>query len=230
MADKDTKISDIGCRDRASGGLVFPDFLGGTADYVAVRLLGCLLVRDFYDAEGKYEGRSAVRIVETEAYDENDQASHAYHGKSERNKALFGPAGHAYVYQIHGIHFCMNIACNDDGFGAGALIRAVEPVSGIGFMEERRGRKGYELTNGPAKLCKALDIDKALYGHDLSQEPLRLAYAELGKRERAAATVRIGISKEVSRLRRFVIAGNPYVSQFSWTEKNLHRLPKEAKV
>lgn len=65
MADKDTKISDIECRDRASGGLVFPDFLGGTADYVAVRLLGCLLIRDFYDAEGKYEGRSAVRIVET---------------------------------------------------------------------------------------------------------------------------------------------------------------------
>lgn len=189
----------------------FPDFLGGTADEVARDLLGCYLVRDLETPRGVQ--RVKVRIVETEAYDENDPASHAYHGKSERNKALFGPAGHLYVYFTYGMHYCANIACNEDGFGAGALVRAVEPVEGVELIEDRRGMKGPNATNGPAKLCKALDIDKRLYSHDLRFDPLRLETGELRPDEQIEATPRIGISKATERLRRFIIEGNRYVSK-----------------
>ena len=112
----------------------FPnDILSGSADEAAIGLLGCLLIREFDDG-----GIAAARIVETEAYDQNDPASHAFHGRSERNAALFGPSGRAYVYISYGMHRCFNVSAGDDGFGAGALIRAVEPVQGIEIMRERR--------------------------------------------------------------------------------------------
>ncbi|MCI1901413.1 MAG: DNA-3-methyladenine glycosylase [Bifidobacteriaceae bacterium] len=194
--------------------LPFPNFLDENADVVAQRLLGCYLVRDLATGDGdSSSARVAVRIVETEAYDQNDPASHAYHGKSERNKALFGPSGHLYVYFTYGMHYCANIACFDDGFGAGALVRAVEPVEGTEIIEERRGMKGPNATNGPAKLCKALDIDKRLYSHDLRTPPLRLVAGDLAADEHVLATERVGISKATDRLRRFIIEGNPYVSK-----------------
>lgn len=153
-----------------------------------------------------------VRIVETEAYDQNDPASHAFHGKSERNKALFGPSGHLYVYFTYGMHYCANITCGSDGFGAGALVRAVEPVEGVEIIEARRGMHGPNATNGPAKLCKALDIDKRLYAHDLREPPVRLVAGGLNVGEKVEATARVGISKATERLRRFIIVGNPYIS------------------
>lgn len=185
------------------------DLLIHGADEAAAGLLGCLLVRDWPDGT-----RSAVRIVETEAYDQNDPASHTYHGRSERNRAMFGPAGHAYVYFTYGMHYCVNVTAGADGFGCGVLIRAGEPVEGIEHMRALRGgRTGVELTNGPAKLCQALAIDKSLYGHDLNNPPLRLVRASLREGERIARTPRIGISKATDRDRRLIIMGNPFVSK-----------------
>ena len=184
------------------------DLLIHGADEAAAGLLGCLLVRDWPDGT-----HSAVRIVETEAYDQNDPASHTYHGRSERNRAMFGPAGHAYVYFTYGMHYCANVTAGADGFGCGVLIRAGEPVEGVEHMRALRGgRTGVELTNGPAKLCQALAIDKSLYGHDLRMPPLRLVRASLREGERIACTPRIGISKATDRDRRLIIMGNPYVS------------------
>lgn len=207
----------------------FPDFLEGDAEEVARRLLGCYLIRTFdsplgHPVEQGSEGTAShvvVRIVETEAYDQNDPASHAYHGKSERNKALFGPAGHLYVYFTYGMHYCANVACGADGFGAGALIRAVEPVdekSREALLARRglvgaTGKRAANATNGPAKLCKALDIDKRLYSHDLHRPPLQLVSGSLLPGEKVQATERIGFSKAAEVLRRFVIEGNPYLSR-----------------
>jgi DNA-3-methyladenine glycosylase len=210
---------------------MFPQFLAQDADSVARALLGCHIVRILDDEPvdepvgahdaGRVSGRAdkhtperiVVRIVETEAYDQLDPASHTFHGKSERNRAMFGPAGHAYIYFTYGMHYCLNVTAATEGFGAGALIRAVEPVEGMEIIERRRGRKGADCVNGPAKLCKALDIDKTLYGHDLRLPPLSLEQAELRPGERIEVTPRIGISKAAERQRRFVIAGNPYLSR-----------------
>ena len=191
--------------------LVFPDFLDHPVEEAARMLLGCLIIRD-YESEGE---QARVRIVETEAYDQNDPASHAYHGRSARNNALFGPSGHMYVYFTYGMHYCMNISCQEDGFGAGVLIRACQPVQGLDLL--RSHRHGHhpdrELTNGPAKLCQALDIDKRNYGHDLRKPPIRLSTASLDRDETVTATPRIGISHAKETLRRFVITGNPYLSR-----------------
>lgn len=206
----------------------FPnDILSGSADEAAIGLLGCLLIREFDDG-----GIAAARIVETEAYDQNDPASHAFHGRSERNAALFGPSGRAYVYISYGMHRCFNVSAGDDGFGAGALIRAVEPVQGIEIMRERRfanrsgsrttvgNRKDVDLTNGPAKLCQAMGIDLKLYGHDLSTAPLYLERNALLEGERIAASPRIGISKAAERPRRFFIVDNPYVTKSPLNRRN----------
>lgn len=196
--------------DENGSGNAFPmELLTQGADLAAVGLLGCLLVRDWPDGT-----HSAVRIVETEAYDQNDPASHTYHGRSERNRAMFGPAGHAYVYFTYGMHYCVNVTAGADGFGCGVLIRAGEPIEGVEHMTQLRGgRTGAQLTNGPAKLCQALAIDKSLYGHDLRMPPLRLVRASLREGERIGCTPRIGISKAADRPRRLIIMGNPYVSK-----------------
>ena len=196
--------------DENGNGNAFPmELLTQGADHAAAALLGCLLVRDWPDGT-----HSAVRIVETEAYDQNDPASHTYHGRSERNRAMFGPAGHAYVYFTYGMHYCVNVTAGADGFGCGVLIRAGEPIEGVEHMTQLRGgRTGAQLTNGPANLCQALAIDKSLYGHDLRMPPLRLVRASLREGERIGCTPRIGISKAADRPRRRIIMGNPYVSK-----------------
>lgn len=186
---------------------MFPEFLEDDVDEVARRLLGCLLIRTIGGT------RVVVRIVESEAYDQSDPASHAYHGVSERNKTLFGPAGRLYVYFTYGMHYCCNISAGIDGFGAGVLIRAAEPLEGVGLIERRRGRTGPDCVNGPAKLCRALDIDRRLDGHDLREAPLVLAEESLKTGETLGATPRIGISKAKECLRRYVIGENPYLSR-----------------
>ncbi len=130
---------------------------------VARELLGQRLVR-LLDGQ-----RIAGRIVEVEAYiGEEDKACHAAPGRTARNAVMYGPAGHAYVYFIYGMHHCFNVVTEREGFPAAVLVRALEPVEGIDVMRARRqGHEGLELANGPAKLCYALGIDRALNGLDL---------------------------------------------------------------
>lgn len=155
-------------------------------------------------------------IVETEAYHQADAASHSYNGKTARTAAMFGQAGHAYIYFTYGMHYCFNVVTGPRGVGSGVLIRAVEPVAGQSLMAQFRGQSkdSRNLTNGPAKLCQAFNIDKTYYGHDLSKEPLflRPASRQLSKEE-IVATTRVGITKDTHRLWRFYIKDNPHVSK-----------------
>lgn len=177
------------------------------ADEAARRLLGCELVREL---DGQL---LRARIVETEAYDEDDPASHTHHGRSARNDAMFRSAGHAYVYLIHGIHHCMNVVCGFEGHGCGVLIRAVEPLTGLDVMRQRRRRDGVELTNGPGKLCQAMAITLPMSGHDLAEAPLTLVRGTPVRDEEVVTTTRVGISKNADAPRRFYLRGNPWVSK-----------------
>lgn len=206
---------------------MFPDFLENPSDVAAPLLLGCTLTRTITLNGEKH--KLVARIVETEAYDQDDPASHAFGGPSERNAAMFGPAGHLYVYVSYGMHHCCNVVCGPDGFGSGCLVRAVEPLEGVGVMLELReaGRAGKEqaerarkhplklrdLTNGPGKVCAALGIDKELYGHELTVEPLVLEFAPLLPGETIGRSPRVGISKNIDAPKRFFIEGNAFVSR-----------------
>lgn len=206
---------------------MFPDFLENPSDVAAPLLLGCTLTRTITLNGEKH--KLVARIVETEAYDQDDPASHAFGGLSERNAAMFGPAGHLYVYVSYGMHHCCNVVCGPEGFGSGCLVRAVEPLEGVGVMRELReaGRAGKEqaerarkhplklrdLTNGPGKVCAALGIDKELYGHDLTVEPLVLGFAPLLPGETIGRSPRVGISKNIDAPKRFFIEGNEFVSR-----------------
>lgn len=182
-------------------------WLNVPAEEAARRLLGCELVRN---SEGQ---EIRVRIVETEAYDQADEASHTFRGHSQRNDAMYKSAGHMYVYFTYGMHYCSNVVCGKEGYGSGVLIRAVEPLIGMNIIEQRRGVTGVNATNGPAKICQALDIDLTLSGHDLSLPPIRLLKRPALADQEITTSVRIGISKAVHELRRFYITGNAYVSK-----------------
>ena len=198
---------------------MFPDFLENPSDVAAPLLLGCTLTRTITLNGEKH--KLVARIVETEAYDQDDPASHAFGGPSERNAAMFGPAGHLYVYVSYGMHHCCNVVCDPEGFGSGCLVRAVEPLEGVEVMRELReaGRaykhplKLRDLTNGPGKVCAALGIDKELYGHDLTVEPLVLGFAPLLPGETIGRSPRVGISKNIDAPKRFFIEGNEFVSR-----------------
>ncbi|SRR5690606_25113669 len=183
------------------------EWLNVPAEEAALRLLGCELVRDINGSLLR------VRIVETEAYDQTDEASHTFKGMNNRNHAMFKSAGHLYVYIIYGVHYCCNIVCGGEGEGSGVLIRAVEPLEGQQSMKQRRGVAGVSLTNGPGKLCRALDIDLRFSGHYLLRPPITLIEKPpLDKRDITVGP-RIGISKAIHEIRRFYITNNPYVSQ-----------------
>lgn len=131
---------------------------------VAHLLLGKKLVRQINGLE------LAGMIVETEAYcGQADSACHAYRGKTLRNAVMFDEPGHAYVYFTYGMHYMLNLVTEAKGRPCAVLVRAILPLAGIEEMEARRKRKGAELTNGPAKLCQAFSIDKALNGWDLTR-------------------------------------------------------------
>lgn len=185
----------------------FPNFLDEHADVVARRLIGCELVREI---DGQHV---RVRIVETESYDQTDAASHSYRGKTPRTEVMFGPCGHLYVYFTYGMHYCCNVVCEPEGTGSAVLIRAVEPIEGINIIETRRGRKGKDATNGPAKLCQALGIDRAMNGHDLRTSPLRLEMGKTYDDAMIVQTTRIGISRAQGELRRYYLKDNHYVSK-----------------
>jgi DNA-3-methyladenine glycosylase len=148
------------------------------------------------------------RIVETEAYDRDDPASHSFAGPTQRNLAMFGPPAHAYVYLSHGIHWCLNFVCRESGHGAGVLIRALAPEQGIEQMMTRRGTQDLRnLCSGPGKLAQALGVTRAMNSAALDAPPFTL----LAPVEAAEVVVgpRIGISKAVDMPWRFGLAGSP---------------------
>lgn len=184
------------------------DFLAGPSVEVAPRLLGCHLVREL-------NGRRLVgRIVEVEAYSEEDEASHSFRGKTTRTAVMFGPPGRLYVYFTYGMHYCANIVTGNEGYGAGVLLRAIEPIEGEEYMAVNRGgMTGKNLTNGPAKLAQALMIDLSMGGHNLHEAPLQLVVQPPLAADSIVQTTRIGISKAADKPWRFYERGNPYVSK-----------------
>ena len=183
------------------------DWLNLPAEEAAKRLLNCELIREISGQELR------VRIVETEAYDQADEASHTYKGLTKRNQAMFSSAGHLYVYFTYGMHHCLNVVCGEDGVGSGVLIRAAEPIQGQEIIESRRGITGVKATNGPGKLCQALDVDLTFSGHFLANTPIKLIKKPALDDKDIVIGNRIGISKAVNELRRFYIADSPYVSR-----------------
>jgi len=169
-------------------------------------LLGAVLVCDTQN------GRCSLRIVETEAYVPGDPAAHAYRRETVRNRSLFLRGGHAYVYFIYGMYFCLNVSSEAAGVGAGVLLRAGEPLEGVELMRMRRPHaKTADLCRGPGKLATSLGITRLYDGVDLvAPGPLWLA-AGLPPAE-IRTSVRIGITKAVDRLLRFYEADSPFVS------------------
>jgi len=184
---------------------------------VAHDLLGRRLVRIL---EGT---RLSGRIVETEAYvGEEDEASHASPGLTERNASMYGPAGHAYVYLIYGMYHCFNIVTVREGFPAAVLVRALEPLEGLDVMRERRGpvgaRDSRKLTSGPGRLCQALVIDRRHDGADLCapETPLYLEPGDPPPDDVVTTSSRVNVRGDEAAVNapwRFYVEGNPYVSR-----------------
>jgi DNA-3-methyladenine glycosylase len=186
-----------------------PAFYDRAKEIVARELLGAVLERR------SPEGVAAGRIVETEAYlGPDDPACHAAAGLTKRNEALFGPPGTAYIYFIYGMHWCVNAVTRERGHGSAVLIRALEPLQGVSLMRARRGSvPEAELTNGPAKLCDALAIDRSLDGARLDRGPLRILSGEVLPDARVGVSARIGITLAADWPLRFYETQNPYVSR-----------------
>jgi len=201
----------------AAAHLVPRSFFNRDPRVVARALLGKLIVRR--------RGRSllAGRIVEVEAYlGADDLAAHAAAGRTARNSVLFGPPGHAYVYFIYGMYYCLNFSCLPDGVAGGVLIRALEPVAGLEEMARARGldfnsesvRDLRSLTSGPGRLCEAFGITRSRdNAKDAVSRRSDLQVMEDNyKPGKVAVTPRVGIVKSASLQLRYVIAENPFVS------------------
>jgi DNA-3-methyladenine glycosylase len=157
--------------------------------------------------------RLSGRIVETEAYPVGDAAGHAFRGETPSIRSLFLPHGHSYVYFTYGSCFMMNVSSETPGVGAGVLIRAVEPLEGISFMQRRRGTDRLrDLARGPGRLAQAMDIDKRLDGIDLCTSRKLWLGDSGGAAGVIGESIRIGITREVKKRYRFYERGNPCVS------------------
>ncbi len=170
-------------------------------------LIGKTLIRELWN------DRLSGRIVETEAYPAGDASGHAFRGETQSNHSLFLGPGHAYVHLNYGVAITLNVTSELPGTGAGVLLRALEPLEGISVMERRRGTKRLlDLARGPGRLTEALAIDLRHDGVDLCDVgPLWLG-AAVRPRGPIGTSVRIGITREADRLRRFYERGNPFVS------------------
>lgn len=206
-------MPDLAVPDQA-GGLLPRAFLSRPAQEVAPGLLGCVLEHE------TAEGIGAVALTEVEAYaGEVDPASHAYRGRTARNAVMFGPPGHAYVYFTYGMHFCVNVVCMPPGTASAVLLRAGQVVAGEALARRRRPAGGPErdLARGPARLCQALGINRALNGADLCDpaSPLRL---RPGMRSEGNVSVstgpRVGVRGGADVPWRFWLDGEPSVSVY----------------
>jgi DNA-3-methyladenine glycosylase len=187
-----------GASEKGAAGIDFQR----SAPIVARQLIGATLLLN---------GVGGV-IVETEAYDEAEPASHSFPGPTLRNSVLFGPPGRAYVYLSYGIHWCLNIACREAGHGAGVLIRAMEPTSGIATMKRRRHQTDIrKLCAGPGQLGQALAITRAVNGKRIDVRPFSLVPATV--RPKVVRGPRIGISKAIELNWRFGLSGSAFVSR-----------------
>jgi DNA-3-methyladenine glycosylase len=190
-------------------------FYEPSAALVAPQMLGHWLVHN------TPEGPVGGVIVETEAYLADDPACHAFRGETARNRSMFGPPGHAYLYFIYGNHWCFNAVCGARGVGEAVLVRAIEPVSGLGWMRARRRVAfDHQLTNGPGKLCAALGLDRSFDGVDLCDANSLVFIAENPDRRKLLAgqgavttSPRIGITKAAPLPLRFHLQGNIHVSR-----------------
>jgi DNA-3-methyladenine glycosylase len=180
-------------------------FFDRSVHVVARELIGCEL---------RFRGAGGV-IVETESYERDDPACHAYVGLTPRTATLFGPPGRAYVYLSYGIHTLLNFVCEPDGSAAAVLIRALEPVHGVEAMARRRRRAdARELCSGPGKLTEALEIGLEHNGASLTAPPFELrARSGAWRAVEVSTGPRIGISRATELPWRFCAAGSPYLSR-----------------
>ena len=152
------------------------------------------------------------RIVEVEAYDSDDPAAHGFRGRTLRNASMFGPPGQAYVYRSYGIHWCLNLVCEEEGSPAAVLIRALEPTVGLELMRERRGLDAAQLlAAGPGRLCEALGVTREYDGLSLAGPPFELRAPS--ERPQVVAGTRIGISVAAERPWRYAEAGSRWLSR-----------------
>jgi len=178
------------------------EFFARSVHEVAPELIGATLL---FDGVGG-------TIVEVEAYDQDDPASHSFRGMRPTTASMFGPPGHAYVYRSYGVHWCLNLVCAEAGRAEAALVRALAPTHGLEVMRERRGRDAERaLCSGPGKLCEALGITRAHDGLPLDEPPFELVARE--SRPELAVGTRIGITRAVEQPWRYGLAGSPFLSR-----------------
>ena len=178
------------------------DFFARSVHEVAPELIGATLLVD--DVGGT--------IVEVEAYDQEDPASHAYAGRTARNATMFGPAGHAYVYRSYGIHWCLNLVCGSRDDAEAVLVRALEPTAGIEVQQQRRRVEDLrKLCSGPGKLCQALAITGEHDGLALDRRPFQLK--ERYEVPQIVTGPRIGITRAVELPWRYGLRGSPFLSR-----------------
>jgi DNA-3-methyladenine glycosylase len=180
----------------------FARLLARSVHDVAPDLIGCTLLVD---------GVGGV-IVEVEAYDQEDPASHGFRGQTIRNRAMFGPPGQAYVYRSYGIHWCLNLVCEGEGAAAAVLVRALHPTDGLDRMRARRGAEDLRLLcSGPGKLCQALGVTGGHDGLPLDRPPFELLAARTPVE--VVSGPRIGITAAADRPWRYGLVGSPFLSR-----------------
>jgi DNA-3-methyladenine glycosylase len=177
-------------------------FFARSVHEVAPRLIGCTLLVDGVGGP----------IVEVEAYDAEDPASHGYRGRTARNASMFGPPGHAYVYRSYGIHSCLNLVCGEEGRAEAALVRALEPTDGLETMRRRRGVDDERLLcSGPGRLCQALGVTLEHDGSPLDRPPFTVVAA--AQDVDVVRGPRIGITRATDAPWRFGLAGSRFLSR-----------------
>ena len=178
-------------------------FFARSVHEVAPALVGCTLLVDGVGG----------RVVEVEAYDGEDPASHGFRGRTERNRSMFGPPGHAYVYRSYGIHWCLNLVCDEPGRAEAVLVRALEPTQGIQTM---RGRRGVEserlLCSGPGRLCQALGVTGAHDGLPLDRPPFAVLAPD-GAGPEVVRGPRVGITRAADLPWRYGLVGSRFLSR-----------------
>jgi DNA-3-methyladenine glycosylase len=178
------------------------EFFARTVHEVAPALVGCTLLVDGVGGT----------IVEIEAYDQHDPAAHSYRGRTARNRSMFGPPGHAYVYRSYGVHWCLNLVCEREGLASAALVRALEPTHGVETMRERRGvEEVRRLCSGPGNVCQALAIGREHDGLPLDRPPFALF--EANDDVQVACGPRVGLTRATEVPWRYGLAGSKFVSR-----------------